>query len=307
MKTTLFVLFLLFSLAKSATALAAEKADVEKVGDPPYGELQALVKKGLFVRAKTLLEKTRAQWPKQVWHANMGAVLIRLGKMEAAGQHLEAALMADARSATIWQMLKGVRSYQARAAYKELFPKAAGPQRVAIKLVPPPPAKKVAVAQPAKTSPSQVKPEPLPVPATATADKSVPAETAAAKAEAPQQSAAVTKMPPADLRAALEAWRAAWSAQNVAAYLKAYAEDFHAPGMRDHAQWVQQRRLLISKPDFIRVSLQNIQWKAVDAQRWQVRFKQVYESNLFRDQVLKRLEWQQQPNGWKITKEEVVR
>ncbi len=303
MKRYLSACLMAFSLFCSVVASAAQKSPSKKVGDPPYAQLQTLVKKGLFHRARALLERSRAQWPLQLWHANMGAVLIRLGKMEAAAQHLEAALMADARSAAIWTMLKGVRSYQARSAYKELFPRAAGPERVNIALLAPP--KKKVQARPVKTSLSSS--ASTSVPASTPARSVSVAAPAKAVGSAEKATPSLPSRPPGALQAALEQWRAAWSAQDVPTYLRAYARGFHAPGTRDHMQWVLLRTKRLEHPEFIRITLRDIRWQAVAPGRWRVRFRQQYASNLFRDEVEKQLEWQRQPDGWKIISEEVVR
>ncbi len=313
MKKGWIALILLFFALATGAAAAAEKPGAEKVGDPPYGQLAALVKKGLFKQARALLQKSRAQWPAQLWHANMGAVLIRLGDMEAAARHLEAALMAERRSAAIWSMLKGVRSYQARAAYQALFPKAAGPERVAITLLAPPkkapPPAKSSTKTPVKTAAKQAQ-SAVKRPRPAVAKQAA----AAATAQSPQAAhttpaAAATQgtTPPELLRAALEHWRAAWSAQDVEAYVQAYAKDFHAAGTRDHAQWVSLRRARITRPHFIRITLRDVRWQPLSATRWRVRFRQQYVSNRFKDMVMKQLEWQLQPDGWKIVREEVLR
>jgi len=138
MKNTFLTLFLLVFALQAYSAERGEKPPVEKVGDPPLQDrLEALVQAGKYEAARALLLRTREQWPAQSWHGNMGAVLIRAGELEAAARELEAALEADAVTAAIWHMLKGVRSYQARAAYKSLFPQAAAPQPISITLFKP--------------------------------------------------------------------------------------------------------------------------------------------------------------------------
>lgn len=257
MKKALFALFLLFSLVASTPALAAGKPVDEKVGDPPYGQLQALVKKGLFKQAKELLVQSRARWPAQIWHANMGAVLIRLGAMEAAADELEAALEADQTSAAIWRMLKAVRSHQARTAYKTLFPTAAPPQPVAIALLKP-----------------------------------------SAKRKGVNWREQVLT--------ALDAWRRAWSAQDVDAYLASYVADYRPPSGMSHGAWVKLRRERLRRPVWIDVKVRHVEVEQLRPDRVRVRFDQSYASNTFRDTVRKQIDWVRTPQGWRIVREVII-
>lgn len=259
MKTTLFALFLLFSLTGSATALAAENPAIEKVGDPPLQtRLETLLDAGKVDAARNLLLRTRKQWPAQSWHANMGAVLIRAGKLEQAAAELEAALEADPASAAIWRMLKAVRSHQARTAYKALFPKAAAPQPVAIALLKP---------------------------------------TAEGKGVDWRE----------QVLAALDAWRRAWSAQDVEAYLASYVPDYQPPSGLSHAAWVKQRRERLRRPAWIDVQVRHVKVEQLRPDRVRVRFDQTYASSTFRDTVRKQIDWVRTPQGWRIIREVVVR
>lgn len=94
----------------------------------------------------------------------------------------------------------------------------------------------------------------------------------------------VFEMPAAGYLVLLKRWSAAWSAQDIEAYLGIYGSDF-VPETGDRSQWETQRRRKLTDPEFIKVTLSNIQLISEQGERVEVRFTQHYSSNRFRDKV----------------------
>jgi len=103
--------------------------------------------------------------------------------------------------------------------------------------------------------------------------------------------------------AAVEAWRAAWSNRDTAAYFAAYADDFDT-GKRFNSlsAWKQYKQSAIAKKDFIRVTLEEI-GATRTTEGFRVTFLQHFRSNTLDSDDRKQLLLKQTPDGWKIVHE----
>jgi hypothetical protein len=134
--------------------------------------------------------------------------------------------------------------------------------------------------------------------ASATASSSTPAPASSpTPAAAPDQTLA--------LRDAVDTWLAAWSRQDVAGYLAAYAPAYVPPG-RKRAEWERERRERIRQPVFIRVHAEEMKVEAAGT-RPRVSFLQRYESERYEEKSRKVLTFVKQEGRWLIEKEENVR
>jgi tetratricopeptide (TPR) repeat protein len=77
----------------------------------------------------------------------------------------------------------------------------------------------------------------------------------------------------------VNAWAAAWSAQNVKKYLAFYADDFRTPDGESRGDWETQRQERISKPKSIQVGLSNLSVKFIDSTHATVQFHQTYRAS----------------------------
>ncbi len=102
-------------------------------------------------------------------------------------------------------------------------------------------------------------------------------------------------------------WAAAWSAQDVDRYLGFYDPNFLPADGKTLQQWRAERRVRLSAPEYIRVSVQNIQPLRSEIDRATANFVQHYESNRYRSTALKELALQRRGNEWKIVRESVRR
>jgi tetratricopeptide (TPR) repeat protein len=104
-----------------------------------------------------------------------------------------------------------------------------------------------------------------------------------------------------------ESWRKSWAGQELQAYLDFYISDFLPDDHKTHQAWVANRQASLSRPEFIRITLSDIQAIPLGQQAIQVSFDQAYQSDFFRDQVRKKLIWHLQEDGqWRIALEDVI-
>jgi tetratricopeptide (TPR) repeat protein len=274
----------------------------------PYNNLAVLyAAQGQYDKARNSLEMAIRTHPSYATaHENLGDIYAKM-----ASQSYDKALQLD----------KGNLSAQTKLSLiKDLFNPAAVQASAKGK------------AKPAKTVPLTTEPTPpMPEPAlrdkptqVAAADK--PAEAAPEKAEKPAEKAAADKPAekpaeakangakpkakppklPADPKLAaeklLQAWAEAWSDRDADAYLAFYADDFKVPGRKSRAAWAEERRLRVTRPEYIKVELSKIATKVKGNQVF-VTFRQQYESNLLKTASTKRITLEKQGGTWKITEE----
>ena len=136
---------------------------------------------------------------------------------------------------------------------------------------------------------------PPPPPSTTTSRSEPPAALTASGAAAPDVTEAVLT--------AVRRWADAWAAQDVEAYLAAYAPNFDPGGGMSRSAWADLRRQRISAPASIRVEVIDPQVVRLSDAQVRVSFTQVYESDTYADRVNKVLELQRIGDRWLITRE----
>ena len=104
------------------------------------------------------------------------------------------------------------------------------------------------------------------------------------------------------VEAAVQAWAAAWSAKNMAAYLGAYGEDFDPPGKQSRKAWEEERRLRIVGKASISVKVSDLQIK-VEGDKAVARFRQAYNADSLSVSGRKRLNFQKVGERWLIVNE----
>jgi len=139
----------------------------------------------------------------------------------------------------------------------------------------------------------------------APAAKPAPAKAAPEK---PAPKIAVAQ-PEANAKAALEsvqAWAAAWSRQDVDAYLASYAKDFRTPNGEPRSEWEKQRRARLTAPKSITVEIDEERVSPAADGRLSVTFEQNYRSDRFSARGKKTLLMGQSADGrWRILQEQV--
>ena len=109
--------------------------------------------------------------------------------------------------------------------------------------------------------------------------------------------------PTSSLEKVLLAWSVAWSAQAVDMYLSFYHQYYkHTNGM-SRKGWEQSRRYRLKKPSWIKVELTDFEIINSTEKKAVVNFKQLYQSNNFRDKSSKQMVLLYTDSGWKIFRE----
>jgi tetratricopeptide (TPR) repeat protein len=123
---------------------------------------------------------------------------------------------------------------------------------------------------------------------------------AAKTATKPVESSAANEQ---DIRVAVNAWAAAWSAQNAKKYLAAYAEDFRPADGASRSDWAQMRRDRIAAPKSIKVSVSELSIKVSDNNHASAHFKQAYHANTLQTSGHKTLLLVKAEGRWLIQEE----
>ena len=99
----------------------------------------------------------------------------------------------------------------------------------------------------------------------------------------------------------LRDWVATWMAKDVDKYFTFYAKEF-APARYSSAKWISERRRLVGKPGPIDIKVTDVK-AAAEGPYVVTSFKQVYNSDNFKDTTPKTLTWRLVNGQWIIFKE----
>ncbi len=107
-----------------------------------------------------------------------------------------------------------------------------------------------------------------------------------------------------EVKQAVLGWAEYWSSKNVTGYLSSYSKHFqYPPEFPRRKSWEDRRRRIISRAGAIRVTLDELRIKLLNANRAQAIFKQRYWSPRYKDQVKKTLSMIREDGAWKIIRE----
>jgi len=103
---------------------------------------------------------------------------------------------------------------------------------------------------------------------------------------------------------ALEAWRLAWSHQNIVTYFAAYSDEFQFnEKFSSLEKWKDYKAWAIGKRTFIQISIENIVVSMAAEDVRQLNFVQHFKSDSFNSDNNKEMLFKQTPDGWKIIRE----
>jgi ketosteroid isomerase-like protein len=108
--------------------------------------------------------------------------------------------------------------------------------------------------------------------------------------------------PKAQVERTLRAWAAAWSARDANAYLSFYSPEFKTPGKQEFADWSEERKVRVTRPEFIKVSIDRLRI-SLKGNTAQASFTQQYESNIIKDSGKKTMKLVREGDNWKILEE----
>src|SRR3954471_12222104 len=193
----------------------------------PYNNLAVIyASQGQYEKARTALEQSIRTHPSYATaYENLGDVYAKL-----ASQAYDKALQLDSSNTAAQNKLSLVRDL------------VGAPQAPGTKEAAQPPA---VVAQKAPEKPTPVEKAPA-------VEKPAPAEKPAAKpAEKPAEKPSASP----EIVQAVNAWAQAWSKKDADAYFSHYAPGFQAPKGEPRARWEKDRRIRITAPKSISVSI----------------------------------------------------
>lgn len=136
------------------------------------------------------------------------------------------------------------------------------------------------------------------------------AATASAASTSPNSATPASSTAPANgttmkdtAKEAVLAWARAWAAQNMDAYLGAYAPSFRPPSGASRSAWEKERRARIVGKRNITVELSNIEITINDSDVATARFRQDYKGDGFVSSNSKTLKLERVGERWLITRE----
>lgn len=319
-------LVLLVAGATAATASLEAARNLAAQGDPAAAlrlvEQQLATEpelpEGLFLKGVLLVELRRAEEARDIFeqlielqpelpepYNNLAVIQAAAGNYEAAVDTLRRSLQTHTSYRTAYENLTKIYSQLASEAYSQALELESGERPEVVELVllgnlgefvgvrsdsgdQPTAETQLAAAEPSAMAQSP------PMPA-------LPAE-----AEAPEPTPEpISELGPTAESVApfVESWRSAWQGQRVEDYLAAYSEAFRPANGSSRRAWSDKRRVRLTTPKFIRVTLAYLDEPEIDGNTAQIRFLQSYESDTYQDRVTKTLTLGWEDGGWKILAE----
>ena len=276
---------------------------------------------------QTLLGLIGTQPTQPEAYNNLAVMYAGQGRMDEARELLEQAMRTHPSYATVYENLTRITVEMSRNSYARalrLQGNEAGMELIALRAQPLAQAELAVVAASAGSQPEPLASNP-PQADIEAAVESVPTTASPAALAEPTSTAAldttaqavianesvVTEVlaeigPNEEIEAVLNSWAAAWSGQDVEAYLDAYSERFVPAGTQTLAQWEAQRRQRLSRPERIEVALSEIEVLVFDARRARARVVQAYRSDRYSDVTRKEFQMVNEGGRWLITSERTI-
>ncbi len=264
----------------------------------PYNNLAVLyASQGEYDKARLSLEKAIRTHPSySTAHENLGDIYAKM-----ASQAYDRALQLD----------RGNTAMQTKLAMiQDLFDSNKQVPAVQASQVRQPSETVKVAGTPIATPPEPVKPEPAkPAPAKTAPAEPKPAQPVVAKTEPVTQTPAtvVAKEDPSknltEILNTVNAWAAAWSAQNVKEYLSYYAADFRPEDDQTLEEWRSTRSARVSFPKSIKVAVGKPTVIFDDNERATVKFRQTYRASHLKSTNSKTLVMVKNDGKWRIQME----
>ncbi len=103
----------------------------------------------------------------------------------------------------------------------------------------------------------------------------------------------------------IKKWANAWTAQDVDSYLEYYGQEFTPPKKMSRKDWEQDRRRRITRPNYIKVTLTDIEIDSYEKDYAEITLTQTYHSDIYSDKVKKEILMRKVSDTWLITQERV--
>lgn len=122
----------------------------------------------------------------------------------------------------------------------------------------------------------------------------------------PTETALQPNSPDQEIQSVMLQWAKDWANQEIDGYLNTYSKDFVPSGNLNLAQWQQQRRQRLTRPDHIKIELSEIEVLALNAEHARVRLTQTYRSDRYSDQTRKEFQMINEGGRWRIRSERTL-
>jgi hypothetical protein len=98
-------------------------------------------------------------------------------------------------------------------------------------------------------------------------------------------------------------WASSWSQQDLQTYFAHYSESYRPELGRSQDEWRRLRKSRLTRPQWIRVQVDDLEVRQLEDNFIQVRLRQTYRSNVYQDQIHKSLNLIRENGQWRIFKE----
>ncbi len=120
-------------------------------------------------------------------------------------------------------------------------------------------------------------------------------------------SGAATGNLPASIRqevmATVQKWVDSWTRQDLAEYFSCYSENYRPELGRSQEAWREIRRSRLTRPQWIKLDVDDISLRQISDDQIQVRLKQRYRSDFYQDRIIKSINLIKEGGQWRILME----
>jgi hypothetical protein len=106
-----------------------------------------------------------------------------------------------------------------------------------------------------------------------------------------------------EIMATVQHWADSWASQDLSSYFSAYSENYRPELGRSQQEWREMRRFRVSRPQWIKLDINDIRVRKVSEDRVQVKIKQSYRSDFYQDDILKSINLIREDGQWRILME----
>lgn len=256
-----------------------------------HGDMQAAI--------HTYQQLIKQQPSRPEAYNNLAALYAGQGDYEQAQALLEQAMQTHPSYATVYENLSQVYVEKARNSYGKALQLDAGKNAMALRELKTVPASAIMASTQTTATSTTI----AAAPSTSVAPPLVDKPINQASVQANPQTA--TQLDKEAIITTLQGWAAAWSEQVVDVYLIFYADEYAPEGM-SRANWEQERRERLLKPQWIKIDLSDFQIKPLTNGEARVEMVQEYRASNYQDKTKKRLQMRQTPDGWRIVAEQSI-
>ncbi|NOY12436.1 MAG: hypothetical protein GXP51_01715 [Deltaproteobacteria bacterium] len=98
-------------------------------------------------------------------------------------------------------------------------------------------------------------------------------------------------------------WAESWARQDLSDYFSFYSERYRPELGRSRQEWQNMRRSRVTRPQWIKLNIDDIRVRKLGEDRIQVKMKQRYRSDYYQDKILKSINLIKEDGRWRILTE----